>query len=137
MMTFQSSSFSKATWPAFKGWAKATRAVLGARRWAACLEGSLATETHPNRYHLHAYLFWTDGIGLDRKNSDDLVFQGVRPRIDVCTSRHAATQRDRIAAWRGLWYVAVKKLGTEEAASNAHPWRDYRPRGGVASLVVG
>ncbi len=30
-------------------------------------------------FHTHAYLWWTDGLGLRRRNTDDLVFKGVRP----------------------------------------------------------
>ena len=38
MMTFNSRTFSAATWPGFLRWVKERRHLLGARRWAACWE---------------------------------------------------------------------------------------------------
>ena len=40
MLTFNSRTFSEATWPDFLNWMKQRRRDLGARRWGACLEVS-------------------------------------------------------------------------------------------------
>ena len=49
-------------------------------------------------------LWWTDGVGFQRKNTDDLVFDGVRPRVDVCTCQATKGRPLRLAAAQGLWY---------------------------------
>ena len=41
--------------------------------------------------------WWTDGIGLRRRNTDDLVFDSVRPRVDVCTCQAAKGRPLRLA----------------------------------------
>ncbi len=92
MLTFHSRSLSMVKWPQFLLWVEVSRRGLRARRWAACVEesehskgrtasaGATATPVH----HTHAHLWWTDGIGLRRRSTDDLVFDGARPRVDVC-----------------------------------------------------
>ena len=37
MLTFNSGSFVRETWPVFLEWVKERRGALGARRWAACI----------------------------------------------------------------------------------------------------
>ena len=78
------------------------------------------------RWHLHAYFFWTDGVGIDVPNTNMFVFSARRPRVDC---RHAASSMvaARLAAYHGLWYVSVFKLGTVAAETNFHAWRDYTP----------
>ena len=45
MVTYNSSSFTPAIWPAFETWVKAFAGKYGARAWAACLEKSLHTSS--------------------------------------------------------------------------------------------
>jgi hypothetical protein len=124
MVTYNSRSFTLDTWPEFLAWVKDQRRRLGFRRWAACLEESAA----PGVYHAHAYFWWTDGVGLRRRNTDDLVFAGVRPRVDVCTCQATRSRPLKLAAAHGLWYVAVMKVGTKASRTNFWAWRDYVPR---------
>ncbi len=136
MLTYNSRTFTTETSSLFLKWVKERRRALGARRWAACLEESLhaapvpaaAGGSAPAVYHGHAYLWWTDGQGLRRRNTDDLVFQGVRPRVDVCTCKAASGRTLKFAATQGLWYMAVFKAGTVESATNYVALRDYVPK---------
>lgn len=136
MLTFNSGSFVRETWPVFLEWVKERRGALGARRWAACLEESLNAHSSssscavapPRVYHAHAYFWWTDGVGLRRRNTDDLLFTGVRPRVDVCTCQAARGRTLKLAAVQGLWYVSVVKSGTVNADENFKAWRDYVPK---------
>ena len=135
MLTYNSRSFSAATWPVYLKWVKERRRSLGARRWAACFEESLnaAGLGHmgggaPAVFHAHAYLWWTDGVGIRRRNTDDLVFNGVRPRVDVCTCQAPRGRTLKLAATQGLWYVAVHKAGTLHSSANYLAWRDYTPK---------
>ena len=78
------------------------------------------------RFHGHGYLFWTDKSGLRLHNTDDLVFQAVRPRIDVCTATNP--KAFRLSASRGLWYVSTLKKGTYKVDTNYPPWQQYTPK---------
>ena len=130
MLTFHSKDFTKDTWLPFSSWVRKTCRELGARRWAACLEGpaDAASQAGSTRYHLHAYFWWTDGVGLRRRNTDALVFDNVRPRVDVCTCQAGRSRGLKLAATHGLWYVVVMKVGTEFSDTNFMPWRDFVPR---------
>lgn len=128
MLTFNSRTFTPDTWLAFLPWVRARAAELGARRWAACLEKSEHARGGCDVYHTHAYLWWTDGKGLYRRNTDDFVFQGVRPRVDLCACEAAKARGLQQAATHGLWYVALVKEGTVSAEANFHMWRDYDPK---------
>ena len=135
MMTFNSRAFTIGTWGPFSTWVKAIARRLHARRWAACLEESqnaqpLATDSaEPTAvYHLHAYLWWTDGKGVTRRNTDDFVFTGVRPRFDVCVCQSPRGRPFGVAATHGLWYVSMFKLGTVFAEASYRAWHDYEPR---------
>ncbi len=55
------------------------------------------------------------------------MFEGARPRIDVCTCQAAMGRVLRLAAAQGLWYVAVLKSGTISSATNFLVWGDYVP----------
>lgn len=130
MMTFNSASFATEAWTDFVAWIKEKQRQLGARGYAACLEFSLKSSGMPNgsrRVHLHGYLYWNDGVGLYRRNLDDLTFQNVRPRIDKCLVKSGVTPR--ASAFHGLWYVTVMKLGTHASATNFEPWVQYKPQG--------
>ena len=127
MLTFNSHTFTRDTWTAFESWVKRKRKELGARAWAACVEVSIHSEAtqHGPRYHLHCYLFWTDGVGLFRRNLNDLQLEDVKPRVDKCVAQKRVTPRT--AACHGLWYVTVMKLGTEQSSPNYRPGVAYKP----------
>ena len=131
MLTYNSRAFAEATWSKFLLWVRNKRQSLGARRWAACIElseqAAAASDGMTKVFHLHAYLWWTDGQGIRRRNTDDLLFEGVRPRVDVCTCTAAKGRSLRVAAAHGLWYVAVLKSGTVFSETNFVAWRDYVP----------
>ena len=128
MLTYNSRSFTPETWTAFLPWVKARAHELGARRWAACLEKSEHTRAGCDVYHTHAYLWWTDGKGIYRRNLDEFVFQAVRPRVDVCNCGAAKARSLKEAATHGLWYVAIVKEGTIYVEANFNMWRDYDPK---------
>ena len=71
-------------------------------------------------------LWWTDGLGLRRRNTDDLVFDGVRPRVDVCTCMATRGRPLRVAAAQGLWYSPPSEsksaLTQPRAQMFAMPW---------------
>ena len=86
MLTYNSGGISTATWDPFCKFVVDLAKTWGARAWSACLERSLHSET-PGLHHLHAYLLWSDGVGVETRSLDAFYFQGVRPRVDVCTTR--------------------------------------------------
>ena len=131
MMTYHNDTFNLDTWPPFRRFIESLSKKHGARAWSACLEANAegpATEVHAQKFHTHAYLIWTDGIGLRLRDIEPLRFLGKQPRMDVCTARgpNVAGMATR-AALHGLWYVAVMKAGTMQAATNHTAWRDYTP----------
>ena len=128
MMTFNSTTIGLDAFEAFVKWIKQKKRQLGARAWTACIEVSenAAGSEAAVRYHLHAYLFWTDGVGVYMRNLDALQFQTIVPRVDKCTSQRKVSPR--VAAWHGLWYVSVMKRGTMQSDGNFHPWVHYKPR---------
>ena len=131
MLTYHSVDFSEMQWPQFRRFIKDLGARLGCRAWAACLERGATAETH-ERFHFHAYFYWNDGHGVDLDSTDVFVFSEVRPRVDVRTK--CAPMAMKVAAYHGLWYVSVMKLGTVNTATNFHAWRDYTP---LASWIDG
>ena len=128
MLTYNSFSFSPATWDSFLSYMKELRQKLGARAWSACLEQSLHADSGAaDRYHLHGYLLWTDGVGVHTENLDPFVFQTVRPRIDVCVTK-TSTVSPHTAATHGLWYVWLRKTGTLFNATNYEAGVWYKPQ---------
>ena len=132
MLTYNSSSFTLSSWANFKKFIQDVSKKYAAKGWSACLEESLHAARQAQggpRFHLHAYLLWVDGVGLRLQDLEPLFFDGVRPRVDVCTTRGSpvSTGAPRIAALRGLWYVSVKKSGTRESDASLQPWVDYKP----------
>ena len=105
MLTFNSKEFTEATWNDFRPWVERKCRELGARRWAACLELSenAVSAAGGPVYHTHAYLWWTDGEGLQRRKTNDLIFEGVKPRVDVCTCQAPRGRTLKVAAAHGLW----------------------------------
>ena len=126
MLTFHSADFTEATWPAFLKFVKDLKKTMGARAWAACLERSLE-RADTDRHHTHAYLFWTDGVGIDVASLDPFYFQGVRPRVDVC-QRRVANTTPHLAACHGVWYVSIFKEGTVQADTNFAAGVWYKPK---------
>ena len=82
-----------------------------------------------DRYHLHAYLLWNDGVGLRQSGLDAFRFMDVCPRVDTCQVPGSPKNigAPRQAALHGLWYVTTMKDGSVKAATNFHPWVDYKP----------
>ena len=130
MLTYNSFDFSPATWDSFLAYVKELRQKFGARAWSACLEQSLHADSGAaDRYHLHGYLLWTDGVGVQCEDLDPFIFQGVRPRIDVCVSK-TSTVSPHTAATHGLWYVWLRKSGTLFNATNYEAGAWYKPQAG-------
>ena len=150
MLTFNSRSLTQEVWPAFRAWVAERQKSLGARAWAAAIEqschaapsraaaGSQASEgaaasadsgaKEEDIVHLHAYLYWSNRKGYSARSTEGLRFQGIQPRVDVCSETRGPAQF-KMAAMHGLWYVAVGKTGTLHTDSNFKPWRDYCPQG--------
>ena len=128
MLTHNSRSFTRATWNAYRNWTQALAVRYGATAWAACLEesenasgGGVVTV-----YHVHSYLLWEDGVGIQLQDLTPLKFQEVKPRVDKCI-QVANGKCPRTAALQGYYYVSVKKSGTVEVHATWQPWRDYTP----------
>ena len=99
--------------------------------WKSCdanlEEQSLhAADASGNVYHTHGYLMWVDGIGVRCRSLDAFEFEGVRPRIDVCTMQ-TSTRKPHSSALHGLWYVALRKAGTLHTATNYAAGTWYKP----------
>ena len=127
LLTYNSRRWTRDSWDGFRAWAVGLQATLGFAAWAVCMEITCnpTQATFQEIYHFHAYFYWSDGVGLYRRNTDDLVFEGVRPRVDTCSATGVGF---RMAACHGLWYVAVVKHGTLHSETSYKPWRDYTPR---------
>jgi hypothetical protein len=128
MTTYNSQSFTPATFVSFKMWVKDAASRFGARAWAACVEeNAVDSGMHDTRrWHLHAYFYWTDGVGVFRRNLDDFKFEEVWPRVDKCVVRSDVTPRT--VACHGLWYVTVMKAGTLNSATNYKPFVHFCPQ---------
>ena len=128
MLTYNSESFTARSWPAFRRCIKGWRRLFGARWWAACLEESLHAQGPgpASRFHLHAYLYWTDNVGIFRRNLEDFRFDNVLPNVSPCNAAGCVTFRT--AAAHGVWYVSLLKSGTVKSATNFRAWVDYLPQ---------
>ena len=126
MLTHNSRAFTPAVWSRYLAWVQEFHQRFGSTAWAACLEISEHATSAGTVYHLHAYFLWRDGVGIQLRDLDEVRFENVRPRVDCCI-QVTNGQCPRFAALHGLWYVALKKAGTLEAATNYEAWRDYRP----------
>lgn len=128
MLTYNSRKFTPASWIVFRGTMRRLHFAFKSKAWAANQEESLnaAGAGDSKVYHMHAYFYWDDGVGLHRRNTNDLVFEGVRPRVDVNTA--TAPPSFYAAACRGLWYVTILKKGTLASATNFRPWLQYTPK---------
>ena len=128
MLTYNSRNFTPADWVPFRAAMRRLHFTLKSKAWAANMEQSLHA-TGPSdacTYHMHAYFYWSDGVGLFRRNTDDFLFRDSRPRVDVNTATQpVAFYR---AACHGLWYVSIRKKGTLKNATNFRPWLKYTPK---------
>ena len=123
MLTFNSPAFVLNDWEAFREHIKQQYADCGAAAWAACQERS----EEPGRLHFHAYLFWSDGVGIRLRQTTRFEFKGVTPRVDLCRAA-ARNALNREGALHGLWYVSVYKKGTIVTETNLEAWRGYTPQ---------
>ena len=128
MLTYNGLVITADSWTAFRAFVVSLKEKFGARAWAACLEKSLnALGSITDRYHLHAYLLWVDRAGVHCRDLTPFVFQGLRPRVDVCESK-AATTSPHSAACHGLWYVSLMKTGTVVSDTNYQAGVWYHPQ---------
>ena len=136
MLTFNDAGFDEDSWLPFKAWVKMKHKEFGSRAWAACLEISVHAQATASgkRYHLHAYFYWTDGVGTYHRNLNRLCFQQVTPRVDKCIAKKKVTPR--AAACHGLWYVTLMKSGTLKVATNYEPGKHYRCTGSAQICLV-
>jgi len=125
MLTHNDLSITPACWLAYKDFVVDLKRKFGARGWAASLEESLNSEDD-NRHHCHGYLLWTDGVGIQVRDLGPFYFMGIRPRIDVCTTRSPTTS-PHAAACHGMWYVSFAKDGTLQNTTNYPPGQWYKP----------
>ena len=126
MLTFNSDTFCRDTWVRFEQFIRSIHKKFGARAWAACWEQSLHAVGTQQRFHGHAYFIWTDGVGFRHRDLQPLTFEGVRPRMDICTAK-GATTTPRGPALHGLWYCSFAKNGTEFTATNYAAGQWYKP----------
>ena len=121
MLTYNSRTFIPETWKTFLKFIKRLAKRFGAAGWAACLERTLDpsqdSKDGDSVFHTHGYLYWTSGENIERNNTDDFLFSGVRPRVDHCFVTNPS--KWKLAVRHGMWYVFVKKLGTLESASSS------------------
>ena len=129
MLTYNSKNFTRATWAAFMAWFRPLCKKMHVHRWSACLEESVHAEratSKGSRYHIHAYLYWTDGVGVYCRDLKRFEFQGTIPNVQRCSAGHKVTPRT--AATHGLWYVSVMKTGTIATQTNFVEWVHYVPK---------
>ena len=125
MLTYNSLSIKGATWDRFVAWSKALAVSLKATERSATLEKSLRS-TEKDRLHLHCYLSWKRGVGVDLRSLNKFVFNGIAPRVDV-NSEHRGFYHWQRATDHGHFYVAVEKDGTLKVDTDYAAWRDYTP----------
>ena len=134
MLTYNSRSLKRESWPAFRDFISTLKGRIGARAWAANLEESLhaavANDVQTLVFHCHAYYIWTDGVGIFRRSLSEFCFEGIRPRVDTCSVPGGKHLSPHSAACHGLWYVSVMKLGTVFTDTNyaAGVWYKPSPR---------
>lgn len=124
MLTFNSLGFlvSEDLWKAFRTWVQERAAKFGAEFWSCTMELSThAADT--GRVHFHCYFSWHSPSknGVDHRNTDEWVFQKVRPRVDANSERRGPHEWLK-ATQHGHFYVSVMKEGTLYADTNYPPW---------------
>ena len=124
MLTFNSIAFKegKELWDEFLGWIHTRVTAHGATEWSAAAERSTHSSDE-GRVHLHVYFSWIahKGAGVDHSTTDEWVFRGTRPRVDVNSDNRGLYQW-RKAAQRGHFYLSAHKEGALYSTSNYSPW---------------
>ena len=129
MLTYNNKDFDRDTWATFMDWFKVLCKTVHVRRWSACLEESTHSERaagQGSRYHIHAYLYWTDGVGISCRDLKRFEFQSTLPNVQKCNVSHKVTPKT--AATHGLWYVSLIKTGTLVVQTNFVEWVHYVPK---------
>jgi len=140
LVTYNSKNIVLATWARFLAWIATFVETFQVRRWSATLEESLHAAdamddegTGSGRYHLHAFFeFWKS---VDWASPANLMFDNIRPRIDInweaaltdTASKAARGRGFRASCDGGHMYVYMDKVGSVEVAANYVPFRDYVP----------
>ena len=124
MLTFNSTAFKEGTelWDEFLEWVRGRATAHGATEWSAALERS-TNSSADDRVHLHVYFSWLapKGAGVDHSTTDEWVFRGTRPRVDV-NSENRGLQQWRKATQRGHFYLSAHKEGAVYSTTNYPPW---------------
>ena len=137
LLTFNSPTFQAcpALWEELLAWIKDRAATHGATEWSAALERSTQSST-AGRVHIHVYFSWLKqgAAGVDHRTTDEWVFRGTRPRVDINYEKRGNQWRK--AAQRGHFYCSAHKEGALYSASNYPPWEGaWAPEAGwVTSL---
>ena len=119
MLTFNDVGFTEDSWPPFLAWVKMKHKELCSRAWAACLEISEHAQVTAlgKRYHLHAYLYWTDGVGTYHRNLDRLCLAG------NTESRQVHCQEESDTTCGRLPWIVVCHTHEEWYSSGRHQLR--------------
>lgn len=124
LLTFNSDMFidTKEFFETFEVWVRARAKSAQATQWSAAVERSLHSAAE-GRLHLHAYFSWLgpNTKGVNSRNTDDWVFAGVRPRVDVNTEMRGGAHWLK-AVQRGHFYCSVHKKGALFTCTNYPPW---------------
>ena len=106
----------------FEEWVRGRAKCAHATQWSLAVERSLHSAAE-GRVHLHAYFSWVgpNATGANSRTTDDWVFAGVRPRVDVNSEMRGATYWLK-AVQRGHFYCSVHKAGALYTRTNYAPW---------------
>ena len=124
LLTFNSRHFndSQKLWMEFLAWIHDRAKVHFATQWSSAMERSLHSSDE-GRVHLHVYFSWVGpgAQGVDHRTTDEWVFAGVRPRVDVNSETRGPSYWLK-ATQRGHFYCSVHKKGAIYTATNYPPW---------------
>ena len=129
MLTYNNREFKPTDWSDFRKFLCKLKKAFGARAWAAALEQSLQADgtSAQEVFHMHGYLLWLDGVGVDQRDLGPFHYKGVRPRVDTCREKKTPAGTFS-AACHGLWYVSFPKEGTKFNDTNFPAWKMYQPK---------
>ena len=127
MLTFNSVKFygDASTWETFMAWVRERAKVAHATQWSAAMEKSLHSADE-RRVHLHVYFSWLGpkATGVNARNTNDWVFAGVRPRVDV-NNENRGPYLWLKATQRGHFYCSVQKTGAIFNSTIYPPWGGF------------
>ena len=94
----------------------------GATQWSAAMERSENSKKE-DRVHLHVYFSWLGPKtrGVHCRSTDEWVFQGVRPRVDVNSEARGASWWLK-SVQRGHFYCSAHKQGALFSDTNYPAW---------------